>query len=87
MEKTIYTIYDSKYNDGVSLHISNKGDVMAEYTQEPRVFKNKEDAEIFLEDIKNRAFNYTFSTLKYIREKYIQPENLEIVESIIYVDV
>lgn len=66
--------------DAVSLYISKRGNVLAEYTQEPRYFDTEEQAQEMLDDVQNRAWDYSFSVTKYIREREIKPENLEIVE-------
>lgn len=66
--------------DAVSLYISKRGNVLAEYTQEPHYFDTEEQAQEMLDDVQNRAWDYSFSVTKYIREREIKPENLEIVE-------
>ena len=66
--------------DAVSLYISKRGNVLAEYTQEPHYFDTEEQAQEMFDDVQNRAWDYSFSVTKYIREREIKPENLEIVE-------
>ena len=66
--------------DAVSLYISKRGNVLAEYTQEPHYFDTEEQAQEMLDDVQTRAWDYSFSVTKYIREREIKPENLEIVE-------
>lgn len=66
--------------DAVSLYISKKGNVLAEYTDNPIYFDTKEEAEELLKEVQERAWDYNFSISKYIREQYIKAENLEIVE-------
>lgn len=66
--------------DAVSLYISKRGNVLAEYTQEPHYFDTEEQAQEMLDDVQNRAWDYSFSVTKYILEREIKPENLEIVE-------
>lgn len=66
--------------DAVSLYISKRGNVLAEYTAEPEYFDTEEQAQEMLDDVQNRAWDYSFSVTKYIREREIKPENLEIVE-------
>lgn len=66
--------------DAVSLYVSKRGNVLAEYTQEPRYFDTEEEAQEMLSDVQNRAWDYNFSVTKYIREQEIKPENLHIME-------
>lgn len=66
--------------DAVSLYISKKGNVLAEYTQEPEYFKSKKEASAFLKEVKSRAFDYQFSIKREIREQKIKKSNLKIVE-------
>lgn len=66
--------------DAVSLYISKRGNVLAEYTQEPYYFDTEEQAQEMLDDVQNRAWDYNFSVTKYIRDRQIKPENLDIVE-------
>lgn len=66
--------------DAVSLYISKRGNVLAEYTAEPEYFDTEEEAQEMLDDVQNRAWDYNFSVTKYIRDRQIKPENLDIVE-------
>lgn len=66
--------------DAVSLYISKRGNVLAEYTAEPEYFDTEEQAQEMLDDVQNRAWDYNFSVTKYIRDRQIKPENLDIVE-------
>ena len=66
--------------DAVSLYISKKGNVLAEYTQEPEYFDTKKEASEFLKDVKSRCFDYFFSNSREIREQKIRKSNLKIVE-------
>lgn len=79
----LYYIADfGKYGQGdaVSLYISKKGNVLAEYTQEPQYFDTKKEASDFLRDVKSRCFDYYFSNSREIREQKIRKSNLKIVE-------
>lgn len=66
--------------DAVSLYVSKRGNVLAEYTQEPHYFDTEEQAQEMLDNVQNRAWDYNFSVAKYIRDREIKPENLHIVE-------
>lgn len=80
--KKYYIADMGSYGQGnaVSLYISKKGNILAEYVDEPNYFDTKEQAQEMLDDVQNRAWDYNFSVKKYIREQEIKPENLEIVE-------
>lgn len=82
--KTLFYIVDcGDYGNGdaVTLHFSKRGNVMAEYTDDPRYFDSFEEAKEFLQEIKDSKFDYSFSCLPYIRNAKIKPENLEIRET------
>ena len=82
MTKLFYIVDCGDYGNGdaVSLHFSKRGNVMAEYTAEPRYFSSFAEADEFLQEVKESAFDYNFSCLPYIRNAKIHPENLEIRE-------
>lgn len=66
--------------DAVSLYISKRGNVLAEYTAEPEYFDTEEEAQERLDLIKSRPFDYSFSKNPVIVDQKIKPENLDIVE-------
>lgn len=82
MDKKYYIADFGNYGQGeaVSLDISKKGNVLAEYTDNPIYFDTKEEAEELLQEVQERTWDYSFSLNKHIREQYIQAENLKIVE-------
>lgn len=67
--------------DAVSLYISKRGNVCAEYVDEPHYFDTKKEASEFLRDVKSRCFDYSFSNSREIREQKIRKSNLKIVET------
>lgn len=80
---TLFYIADcGDYGQGaaVSLGFTKRGNVTAEYTQEPRYYSSKKEADEFLQEVKKSTFDYYFSCKAYIRDKEIKPENLEILE-------
>lgn len=81
--KKYYIVDCGNYGDGdaVTLHFSKRGNVMAEYTDEPHYFETFEEADDFLQEVKDSPFDYSFSVATYIRNKEIKPENLEIRET------
>lgn len=82
--KNVYYIVDcGEYGDGdaVTLHFSKRGNVIAEYTDDPRYFATFEEASEFLQEVKDASFDYSFSCLPYVRNRKIRPENLEIRET------
>ena len=81
---TKYYIADSGdygQGDAVSLYISKRGNVLAEYTDEPEYFDTMQQAQEMLNEVKNRPWDYNFSVTKYIRDKRIKRDNLNIVEA------
>lgn len=82
MKSLFYIIDCGEYGNGsaVSLHFSKRGNVMAEYTDEPHYFDTFEEADDFLQKVKETSFDYCFSSTGYIRRGEIKPENLEIRE-------
>lgn len=72
---------DYGQGDAVSLYISKRGNVLAEYTDDPEYFDTMQQAQEMLDEVKSRPWDYNFSTTKYILDKRIKCENLNIVET------
>ena len=72
---------DYGQGDAVSLYISKRGNVLAEYTDEPEYFDTMQQAQEMLDEVKSRPWDYNFSTTKYIRDEKIKRENLNIVKT------
>lgn len=81
MEKRFYIADFGPYGNGdaVSLHISKRGCVLAEYTKDPELM-TEDEAYALLELVKSRPFDYSFGKAHEIINEYIKPENLEVEE-------
>lgn len=75
---TLYKIVSD--GEDFSYFYSKRGRVMAEYTDDPIYYTDKNGAESELKRLKESDWDYQFSIKKEIQEHWINKDNIEIVE-------
>lgn len=75
---TLYKIVSN--GEDIQYHVSRRGRILAEYSEDPIYYSDRIAAESELERLKKSVWDYQFSNKKEIREHWINKDNLEIVE-------